>query len=484
MAFDEKKYLNLAGLTAYDAKIKEFIGAADTAGDAATLKSAKEYADGLAVNYDAAGAAATVQGKLDAEVLRAKAAEEAAQAAADAAQDEVDALEVLVGTLPAGVTATTVVGYIQEKTSGIASEGAMTELAGRVTAVEGEIDAIQADYLKAADKTELSGLITAEATTARAAEKANADAIAAVVADYLKAADKTALQGAIDAEAGAREAADNALSGRLDAVETFFETAEGETLDAALDTLVELQKYLDGEGKVADQMLLDIAANKAAIEKEVTDRGTAVSGLETAYKAADEALDGRIATLEGKFEGDDSVAEQIASAVAAEKQAREAADTQLGKDIASAKQAAIDAAAADATTKAGNAETAAKGHADSLNTAMNTRVEALEAIDHTHSNKTDLDAITAALIEKWNAAVQSSDVVTGTANGTISVKGTDVAVKGLGSAAYTDAAAYDVAGAAAAAETAAKGYADTQVAALEDSFVAITTTEINALFQA
>ena len=49
---------------------------------------------------------------------------------------------------------------------------------------------------------------------------------------------------------------------------------------------------------------------------------------------------------------------------------------------------------------------------------------------------------------------------TGTTNGTISLNGTEVAVAGLGSAAYTDSTAYDAAGDADAAETAAKGYAD------------------------
>jgi hypothetical protein len=64
-----------------------------------------------------------------------------------------------------------------------------------------------------------------------------------------------------------------------------------------------------------------------------------------------------------------------------------------------------------------------------------------------------------------DTAVQSvteSDATTGT-NGTITVDGTEVAVKGLGSAAYTAATAYDVAGSAAAAQTAAESYADTAV---------------------
>ena len=436
-------------------------------------------------------------------------------AAVNAVQGEVDTLEGLVGTLPADANVTNVVAYVDKKTAGIATDAALTELTNRVTTAEGEIDAIQADYLKAADKTalqnaidaeasradaaekanaaaikvvaddylkaadktELEGKITAEATTARAAEKANADAIAAVVADYLKAADKTELSNAIKAEEEARIAADEALDGRLDKVETFFELAEGENLDTALDTLVEIQAYITGEGAAADQMVLDIAANAKAIADEIARATKAEGDIETAYKAADEALDGRLDVLEAKFTGEGSVAEQIAAA----------------------KQAAIDAAAADATTKAGNAETAAKGYADQLNTAMDTRVQAVEAAKHTHSNKelldtytqteanladavakkhdhtnkTVLDGITAEKVTAWDAAegnakayaktyadglagnyataaqgakadtaLQAADIATGATNGTIAVKGTDVAVMGLKSAAYTESSAY------------------------------------------
>ena len=59
-----------------------------------------------------------------------------------------------------------------------------------------------------------------------------------------------------------------------------------------------------------------------------------------------------------------------------------------------------------------------------------------------------------------DSALQKADIVSGNANGTISVDGTDVAVKGLGSAAYTNSTAYDAAGAADTAETNAKEYAD------------------------
>lgn len=71
-----------------------------------------------------------------------------------------------------------------------------------------------------------------------------------------------------------------------------------------------------------------------------------------------------------------------------------------------------------------------------------------------------------------SAYLTKPDIATGTANGTVSVRGTNVPVKGLGSAAYTPSTAY---------ATAAQGTkADTalQPADLEE----ITEEEINTLF--
>ena len=57
-------------------------------------------------------------------------------------------------------------------------------------------------------------------------------------------------------------------------------------------------------------------------------------------------------------------------------------------------------------------------------------------------------------------------LATGTTNGTVKFNGTDVAVKGLGSAAYTNANAYDASGSAASALASAKTYADGKDAAI------------------
>lgn len=297
-----KKYVSLDKLGLYDEKIKKFLGDADTA----VLNSAKEYADGLASNYDTAGAAATAQANAksytDAEVAKANAAAAAAQAQADKgvadaaaadgkavkAQGDVDTLKDYVGTIPADATATDVVGYVIEKTTGIASEGAITELGNRITAVEGDVATIMGDYLKDADKTELEGKISAKAdTTALDAVSAVANAAAtqdALTEEVNRAKGEEArIEGLVTAEAQRAANAESGLSDRLDEVEAFFHLAEGESLDAALDTLKEIQTYITGEGAAADQMVLDIAANAQAIED-----------MDAAYKAADVTLQANI----------------------------------------------------------------------------------------------------------------------------------------------------------------------------------------------
>lgn len=93
-------------------------------------------------------------------------------------------------------------------------------------------------------------------------------------------------------------------------------------------------------------------------------------------------------------------------------------------------------------------------------------------------------------LDKADSALQKADITTGTENGTISVKGENVAVKGLGSAAFTDSGAYDAAGSAKAVQddlTAYKTSNDARVDALEGaigeggSVAAQITAEINKL---
>ena len=61
------------------------------------------------------------------------------------------------------------------------------------------------------------------------------------------------------------------------------------------------------------------------------------------------------------------------------------------------------------------AEQNAKDYADGLNTTMNGRVEALEAIDHDHANKAELDLIQTGDVAKWNAAQANAEATAATA---------------------------------------------------------------------
>lgn len=467
-----KKYVSLDKLSLYDEKIKKYLADAD----AAALKSAKDYADGLAANYDAAGAANTAleaakayaDGKDAAITAAADAAAAAAQAAsvadgkAVAAQDEVDALETYVGTFTHD-TAKSVVEYINAKTDGIATSGNLEALGARVTAVEGDVATIKGDYLKAADRTALEGQI-AEANTAVATEQTRAEGeeaklagrIKAVEDDYLKAADKTELADAIADEAERAAGVEGGLETRLKAVEDdYLTSADAEALQTQINTIMnnpdaegainsinEFTKYVADHGTIADGFRTDIDKNKediAANAKALEDHETLAAQtyatkteLANEKKALQEEIDADVkvvaddlAELDGVVAGLAS-SKADASALTSAVEALEGADAtmagrldaieaQLGDGegsvadmIADAKQEAIDSAvgtaAADATSKANAAEAAAKEHANGLNTAMDARVVALEAVDHDHANKAELDLIASGDKAKWDAA--------------------------------------------------------------------------------
>ena len=366
----QKTYISLDKLTKYHEKeVARVNGLISAAKD-----EVKEYAEGLGVNYDVAGAAATVQGNLDTEVNRAKAREDEIAAAATKAQEEVDALETLVGTLPEGTSAKDVVDYVNVKTAGIATDAALAELQGQVTGAQNAIDAIEADYLKAADKQELADAIAAEAEEARAAEKANADAIDAIEADYLKAADKEELQGGIDTNA-------EAIAAVKEDVDAFFKDAD--MTESAKDTLKELQAYIASDETAASEMLASIQKNAQDISAEAGKVATLQGEMDAVEKKAADN-EAAIAALQGAVGDGGSVEDMIAEAVEAEKTRAMGVEAEIQAD---ADKGIEDAAAALA------AANAASTHADELNTAMNTRVASLETASATHALKTEVEAV-------------------------------------------------------------------------------------------
>ena len=398
----QKKYVSLEKLGLYDEKIKKHLGDAD----GVVLQSAKDYADGLATNYDTAGSAASAlaeaklyaDGKDTAIAAAQTAADNAATAAATAdgkavaAQGEVDALEAYVGTFTASEGVDTVVEYIDAKTANIASDETVGALADRITQAETDIDNIEKDYLKAADKTELEGKITA-VQTAVDTEKSRAEGIEAglrtdvdvIKGDYLKASDKTELQGNI-----------NTVSA---AVELLTNGVKADEVDGVNDLI----QYVKDHGTEVTGMQGDIAQNAADIagvagrmdtaEGKITTLEGAVAtkveqsiydGKIAALEGADSGLSGRIATLEGKFGGADGSVEDM---------------------IADAKAEAIATAGTNADAKDEAILAAAKKYADDEDAKIEARVDALEDIEHhDHANKAELDLIATGDKAKWDAA--------------------------------------------------------------------------------
>ena len=480
-----KKYVSLDKLGLYDEKIKGVIAT----GDEAALDAAKAYADSLASNYEAAGSVNTakteLEGKITAEETRATAEEARIAGLVKTAQDEVDALELVVDTKAAQADLTalankvgevptdkTVMGIIGEIQSGNATDNAAlqaqidalssnkadktqvaTDIAdavkaeedARKEAVKGVQDAVDAlAGTHATDKKDLADAIALKADQTaldEVAAIANAAATKVALEEEVNRAkgEEARIEGLVTAEAAKAREEEGKLDARLVEVETFFKTAEGETIDQAMDTLVEIQKYITEDGAAADEMVKDIAANAKAIADHVaTDHDFA--GADAALKSelmgeinkkADkttvEGIDGRVEVVEGKvevLEGEMDDAEgrlddvEAAVATKAEQSALESAvaalegaDTGLGNRItalenkfggaegsvedmiADAKQEAIDTAASAADAKDEVILAAAKKYADDEDAKIEERVGALETASATHASASDLTAL-------------------------------------------------------------------------------------------
>lgn len=321
----------------------------------AAEQNAKDYADGLDEVMDGRVAALEAkfgdgEGNVEAQIAAAVAGEAALREAADTA------LQNQIGVASAeGVTATGLHADI-ERLEGLVGDTkvseaiatAVKEEADRAKGIEGGLEtrlaAVEGDYLKGADKTELEGKIQTNAnaierlTNGVSAEevdgvndliqyvkdhgtevtgmknsiKANSDAIDAIEADYLKAADKTELSGRI-----------GDLAGRMDDVETGVENSATKT---ELETL---------------------AGRVTTIE---TEHNTESTGLKARLTQAEADID----ALETKV-GDKTVAEQITA----------------------------------------------------VTNPLDARIVELEKVDHSHANQAALDEISEADILDWNAKLEA-----------------------------------------------------------------------------
>jgi hypothetical protein len=448
----EKKYIDLTGLTHYDEKIKAVIDSKD----ATALKSAKDYADSLAGNYDAAGTAETkvqelangqvktntaaitklngdakTEGSVAKAVADAQAGLETKISAADAkaagAQSAVDNLKAYVGTIPEGAASTDVVSYVNEKTAGIATDASLGALKKRVDTAEGDIKTAKGDI------TALQG---------------RADAVEGKV---------TALVGE-DAGKSARTIANEELTKQL--------IPEG--AKESLDTLQEIAAWIQKHPDDASAMNAAIEALKTKVG-DIPEGATAttivayIKELVDAEKVratgVESGLDTRVKTVEAKLgDGDGSVAKQIEAAVKVETDARTAADGVLEGKITTA-QGAADKAQGDVDAlKTSKADQTALDAVAGRVTTVEGKVKTLEGASHTHTNMDVIKGITAGDVANWNSAHDNEHTH---ANKAVLDAISDAKVS-----------AWDVA------EQNAKTYTDGKIA----EFKPISNTEIDALF--
>lgn len=216
--------------------------------------------------------------------------------------------------------------------------------AGDITTMKGQIAALEAGTY---DDTEIRGLIGDNKT----AHETNAAAI-------------EILNGAADVTGSVAHTANAAAAAKVAEIVA--------NADADFDTLKEIADWILNDTTGAADMANDI---KALEDKMVGVEATVVASIAAAIDAA------------LKVDGADKFAlASSLSALADRVKALEDAGFQNAEQVGSAIDAKIAALkladSYDTKGAAATAETNAKAHADGLNTAMDTRVKVLEAVDH------------------------------------------------------------------------------------------------------
>lgn len=401
----QKKIITLEKLGTFKDEVVKVIKAQDDA----VLEQSKSYSDSLAENYDAAGSATTaetnaknytneqietvnetiegVKTQADKGVSDAKVADDKAVVA----QKTADGLKDYVGVIPEDSSATDVIGFVNEKTANIASDATVNAIQARVEQAEKDIDAIEADYLKASDRTELTAKITEAQNKANAAQS-YAEGVASDLtsakttlesADSAQVARITTLEGKIEGLTGAMH-----FRGVVTALpEDVNGYAEGDVIIVGEKEYVfngtEFKEFGDvsAEGKRISTLETEMDTVEADVAKAQTDIAANTSDI--AKKADKTDVDAKVVSLESTDSALDTRVKAIETTVGA--------SGSIATDIANAKAEAIATAADDATTKANNAEANAKVYTNIEVGKDRTRLDALETDSHVHDNKDLLD---------------------------------------------------------------------------------------------
>lgn len=286
--------------------------------------------------------------------------------------------------------------YVDDKTSGIASDAVVSGISDRVKAIEDDylkntdkealqsaintekdrVDAIAADYLKAADKTELS------------------NSIKAISDDYLKAADKTELANRITNEAPVTM---SEAAGSGDILKTYTFTQNGKEIgkiNLAKDLVVSGGQVVEKDG--VKYLQLTIANQSDPVEIAVSDLVDVYTGSEFVSISDGNVISvdkaGIIAGLATEDYVDDKIADEVTRADAAydtkgaataAQSAAESKAAELASDAEAAAKSYADGEVAKAKTyaeeKATAAQTAAQSYADGLSANYATAAQGAKA---------------------------------------------------------------------------------------------------------
>ena len=283
-----------------------------------------------------------------------------------------------------------------------------------------------------------------------------------------------------DLDVGALEGRVTTLEGEMDTVQGQITTINGEGEGSIKKALSDAKAYTDTEvAKKAD-------AEHTHEIADVTDLQTTLDGK--ANKAT--TLAGySITDAYTQTQTDSKIAEAIAAAPHLKRQIVESLPEVGSADANTIYMVPDDGTVSDpgeetshyneymlingAFELIGSSQVDLTGYA--TETFVTNAINALDVADTAVENQYVSQVVqTDGKIAVTRAALPVTSVTEGSANGTIAVNGADVNVHGLGSAAYTDAAAYETAGAAAAAVAAL----DVEDSAVENQYVsAVSQTD-------
>lgn len=311
-----------------------------------------------------------------------------------------------------------------------------------------QVDGVVTEVVVAENDIASAAALAQEVKDARAAEQALGERI-----DNIVTAD--GLEARIKANEDKLAGIDTTVT---DAIGAAVEALEGELAETDAKTLAALNDRIDNA--VADAKTYSIAAVTEGLDanvkeayKLVDEDGTQVGETIKIYKDSSLISVALVdADAEGnagqylkytyvKADGNEEIVYLNVSELLVEAEFKNGLEVSAAGEVSVKVDAASEAfltVGADGVKLSG-----VQNAIDAVKTEVNGVIEENERVTAEAYN--DLDERVTILEGKTDtidSALQADDITTGSANGTIAVKGTDVAVKGLGSAAYTESTAY------------------------------------------